>query len=83
MITKLENKFEDLKEQFSKEQIVLVFAKFEAENLLEETALALNLLKNTSEEDETKRRFVALHKQVKEFLELVEDLIEMRKSHGL
>ena len=83
MITKLENKFEDLKEQFSKEQIVLVFAKFEAENLLEETDLALKLLKNTSEEDEIKRRFVVLNKQVKEFLELVEDLIEMRRSHGL
>ena len=83
MITKLENKFEDLKEKFSKEQIVLVFAKFESEYLLEETDLALKVLKNTSEEDEIKRRFIALNKQVQEFLQLVEDLIEMRRSHGL
>lgn len=83
MITKLENKFEDLKEQFSKEQIVLVFAKFEAEYILEETNLALRILTNTSDEEEIKRRFVVLNKQVKEFLELVEDLIEMRRSHGL
>lgn len=80
MITKLENRFEDLKEKFSKEEIVLIFAKFECENLLEQTTLSLKLLKNIDKNDPLKHRFTSLHKQVVEFDEFLADLIE-EKHH--
>lgn len=76
MITQLEKKFEDLKEKFSKEQISLVFAKFESEKILEQTTLALRLLKNINDEDQMKKRFSALHKQAIEFDDLLTDLFE-------
>lgn len=76
MITKLENRFEDLKEKFSKEEIVLIMAKFEVEEILEKTELALSILKNTNNEDETKKHLLVLHKQVKEFAEFIDDLIK-------
>ena len=80
MITDLEKRFEDLKEKFSKEQIILVFAKFEADEILEQTELALSLLANLSEEDQMKHRFIILQKQVKEFVEFLDDLIKEKLS---
>ena len=80
MINKLENKFENLKERFSKEQIVLIFAKFECEDILEEIDVALSLLAKLSNDDEMKRRFIALNKQVKEFDEFLTDLISSKTT---
>ena len=82
-INKIQTRFEDLKEKFSKEQIVLIFAQFEAEKLLEETELALTLLTNVSNADVLKHEYIVLNKQIKEFYELVQDIIEMRKEHNL
>ena len=82
-INKIQTRFEDLKEKFSKEQIVLIFAQFEAEKLLEETELALTLLTNVSNADVLKHKYIVLNKQIKEFYELVQDIIEMRKEHNL
>ena len=83
MITKLENKFEEIKERFSKEEILLIFAKFETEDLLEEIDVDLCLLKDITQEDEIKCRLIVLKKQVREFYELIEDMIEMRRTHNL
>lgn len=80
MITDLEKRFEDLKEKFSKEEIVLVFAKFEADEILEQTELALSLLSTVDEEDRIRKRFVALNKQVKEFVEFLDDLVKEKLS---
>ena len=82
-INKIQTRFEDLKEKFSKEQIVLIFAQFEAEKLLEETELALTLLTNVSNADVLKHEYIVLNKQIKEFYELVQDIIEMRKENNL
>ena len=78
MITELEKRFEDLKEKFSKEEIVLVFAKFECEKLLQEVTLAVKLLENVQNEDLVKQRVFALFNQVKEFDEFLNDLIESK-----
>ena len=80
MISKLENCFEDLKEKFSKEKISLIFAKFESEKLLQEVTLSLKLLENVSNEDNSKKRVIALYNQVKEFDEFIADLIEAKHS---
>ena len=78
MITQLEQRFENLKEQFSNEEIVLIFAKFESEKLLQEVTLAIKLLENVQNEDLVKQRVFALFNQVKEFDEFLEDLIEKK-----
>jgi len=80
MITKLENRFEDLKEKFSKEEIVLIFAKFESEKLLEEVELSLKLLQNIHNKDIVKKKVIALYKQIKEFYEFLDDLIKEKIS---
>ena len=81
MITKLEQRFENLKEKFSKEEIVIVFAKFESEKLLQEVTLAIKLLENVQNEDLVKQRVFALFNQVKEFDEFLEDLIEKKHKN--
>ena len=73
-VTKLENRFEELKDKFSKERIVLIFAKFEAEQINEETTLALRLFPKAYNDDEMVRRLKALKKQLDEFIEFLEDL---------
>ena len=80
MITKLENRFEDLKEKFSKEEIVLIFAKFESEKILQEVELSFRLLENIDNKHTVKKQVTALLKQVKEFDEFLADLIEEKHS---
>lgn len=80
MITKLENRFEDLKEKFSNDQIVLIFAKFESEKILQEVELSFRLLENIDNKHAVKKQVSALLKQVKEFDEFLADLIE-EKHH--
>ena len=81
MINKLEQRFENLKDKFSKEEIVLVFAKFESEKLLQEVTLAIKLLENVQNEDIVKQRVISLFNQVKEFDEFLEDLIEKKHKN--
>ncbi|MBQ8615700.1 MAG: hypothetical protein IJ415_03960 [Clostridia bacterium] len=76
MIKDLEQRFEDLKEKFSKEQIVLILAKFEADEILEQVDTAIHLLSKTKDSDEMKKRFISLNNQVKEFVEFIDDLIK-------
>ncbi|MBQ9795829.1 MAG: hypothetical protein IJW36_02590 [Clostridia bacterium] len=75
-VSKLENRFEDLKEKFSKDQIILIFAKFEIEQLDEETSMAISLFPKAYENDELLRRLKTLKKQIDEFSEFIDDLIQ-------
>ena len=81
MISDLENRFEAAKEKFSREETSLIFTKFEAEKILEETELALALVSISNDENEFKRRLKALRNQLKDFLDLVDGLIELKRNY--
>lgn len=81
MIENLENRFENIKEKFSKEQTSLIFTKFDAEKVLEETELALSLFAVSNNANEYKNRLKALQNQLKDFLDLVDGLIELKRNY--
>jgi len=83
LISSLESKFEDLKEKFSKEEIIYLFAQFEAEKLYTESHNMIVLLGNVSNQDETKQRLRKLNKQIADFLEHILDMIEMKNQNNL
>lgn len=71
MIALFEKKFEEIKDRFNTGELIAVFAKFEVEKLMEEVDYSLDILKEVSEKDSMKRRFLALKKQLAEFEEFV------------
>ena len=82
MITKLEERFENAKEKFAKEQTSLIFSKFEAEKILEDTELTLQLFV-VAKDHPDKKRLVALHKQLEDFLDLIDGLIELKRGYTI
>ena len=69
-IEKLNNKFEALKEKFSNDEIILVFAEFEIKDLLLESEIMLR-----KELSKNERKLVkSLNNQMKEFNQLIQDL---------
>ena len=74
-----EREFEDLKDRYSTEQIPLIIAKLEIDKLYEEVANAVSILPSLHE-DELTNRLNALYKQICEFKEFIDELIELR--HG-
>lgn len=80
VLTKLENKFEDIKEDVDKGKLYL-FAMFDTEKLLEEMNNYYSLWSNLSITDkETLRRLKALITQANEYLQDLIDLVDIDKS---
>ena len=82
-INKLQTHLEDIKENVSKNKILPFFAKAEVETLLETERKLKSILEEIDAEKQILRKIGYLIKETEQYLQDLEDFIEIEKNNSL
>ena len=82
-INKLQNRLEDIKENVSNGRVLAYFAKDDVEALLATEKKLKTILEEIKAEKQHIRKISSLIKQTEQYLQDLEDIIEIERSNSL